>query len=78
MGRITWRVAGRAARAGLGARAALVARRMVPRAAIARLEVPPVVGAVLRAIELTGSEPLGAVHLHLSLEVIKHLGYEFA
>jgi hypothetical protein len=50
----------------------------VPRAAVARLEVPPVEGAVLRAIELTGSEPLGAVHLHLSLEVIKHLGYEFA
>jgi N-acetylglucosamine kinase-like BadF-type ATPase len=53
-------------------------RRTVPRAAVARLEVPPVVGAVLRAMELAGMEPPGAVHLHLSLEVIKHLGYEFA
>jgi N-acetylglucosamine kinase-like BadF-type ATPase len=53
-------------------------RRTVPRAAVSRLEVPPVVGAVLRAMELVGVEPPGAVHLHLSLEVIKHLGYEFA
>ena len=53
-------------------------RRTVPRAMVARLEVPPVVGAVLRAIELSGAEPPGAVHLRLSLEVIKHLGYEFA
>jgi N-acetylglucosamine kinase-like BadF-type ATPase len=53
-------------------------RRTVPRAVVARLEVPPVVGAVLRAMELSGEEPPGAVHLRLSLEVIKHLGYEFA
>jgi hypothetical protein len=53
-------------------------RRTVPRAVVARLEVPPVVGAVLRSMELSGLEPPGAVHLHLSLEVIKHLGYEFA
>jgi N-acetylglucosamine kinase-like BadF-type ATPase len=53
-------------------------RRSVPRAVVARLEVPPVVGAVLRAMEMNGMEPPGAVHLRLSHEVIKHLGYEFA
>jgi hypothetical protein len=43
-----------------------------------RLEVPPVVGAALRAMELLGTEPAGAVHLRLSLEVIKTLRYELA
>ena len=53
-------------------------RRSVPRAAVARLEVPPVVGAVLRAMELAGAEPPIAVHLRLSLDVMKRLGYEVA
>jgi N-acetylglucosamine kinase-like BadF-type ATPase len=53
-------------------------RRQAPRAVTMRLEVPPVVGAALRAMELLGSEPAGAVHLRLSLEVIKTLHYELA
>jgi len=51
-------------------------RRHAPRAVTMRLEVPPVVGAALRALELLGTEPGGAVHLRLSLEVIKTLHYE--
>jgi len=51
-------------------------RRRAPRAVTMRLEVPPVVGAALRALELLGNEPGGAVHLRLSLEVIKTLHYE--
>jgi N-acetylglucosamine kinase-like BadF-type ATPase len=52
--------------------------RRSPRAVTMRLEVPPVVGAALRAMELLGTEPAGAVHLRLSLEVIKTLRYELA
>ncbi len=52
-------------------------RRTVPQAVTVRLEVPPVVGAALRAMELVGLHPLGPVHLRLSLEVIKTLRYEF-
>jgi N-acetylglucosamine kinase-like BadF-type ATPase len=52
--------------------------RHAPRAVTMRLEVPPVVGAALRAMELLGTEPAGAVHLRLSLEVIKTLRYELA
>ncbi len=52
-------------------------RRTAPQAVTVRLEVPPVVGAALRAMELAGLHPLGPVHLRLSLEVIKTLRYEF-
>jgi N-acetylglucosamine kinase-like BadF-type ATPase len=50
--------------------------RTAPKAISSRLEVPPVVGAALRAMELTGATELGEVHLRLSLEVIRSLGYE--
>jgi N-acetylglucosamine kinase-like BadF-type ATPase len=49
--------------------------RTSPNAIASRLEVPPVVGAALRAMELTGASDLGEVHLRLSLEVIRSLGY---
>ncbi len=51
--------------------------RSAPSAVIVRLEVPPVVGAVLRALERLGQSPSGAIHLRLSLESMKHLRYEF-
>jgi N-acetylglucosamine kinase-like BadF-type ATPase len=50
--------------------------RAAPDAISVRLEVPPVVGAALLAMELTGAADLGEVHLRLSLEVIRSLGYE--
>jgi N-acetylglucosamine kinase-like BadF-type ATPase len=50
--------------------------RTAPNAISSRLEVPPVVGAALRAMELTGATDLGEAHLRLSLEVIRSLGYE--
>jgi hypothetical protein len=40
-----------------------------------RLETPPVVGALLRALEIVGEEPSGAMHLRLSLDVTRSLGY---
>jgi N-acetylglucosamine kinase-like BadF-type ATPase len=49
--------------------------RTAPNAIPTRLEVPPVVGAALRAMELTGATDLGEVHLRLSLDVIRSLGY---
>ena len=52
-------------------------KRAAPKAMLVRLEVPPVVGAVLRAIELASAEPAAGTHLRLSLEVIKTLNYEF-
>jgi len=53
-------------------------RRSVPGAVAVRLEVPPVVGAALRALELAGDDPAGPAHLRLSLEVMKSLQYGFA
>src|SRR5437867_6289637 len=53
-------------------------RRGVPGAVPVRLEVPPVVGAALRALELAGEDPAGPVHLRLSLEGMKSLHYGFA
>ena len=53
-------------------------RRGIPGAVPVRLEVPPVVGAALRALELAGEDPAGPVHLRLSLEVMKSLHYGFA
>jgi N-acetylglucosamine kinase-like BadF-type ATPase len=52
--------------------------RTAPNAVSTRLEVPPVVGAALRAMELAGAVDLGEAHLRLSLEVIRSLGYEQA
>ena len=51
------------------------ARRSAPHATTLRLETPPVVGAVLRALELIGIEPSGEFHLSLSLDVMRALGY---
>lgn len=52
-------------------------QRSARQAVTSRLEVPPVVGAALRAMELTGVEPTGAVHLRLSIESMRKLEYEF-
>jgi N-acetylglucosamine kinase-like BadF-type ATPase len=50
-------------------------RRSAPHALMLRLETPPVVGALLRALEIVGEEPSGAMHLRLSLDVTRSLGY---
>jgi N-acetylglucosamine kinase-like BadF-type ATPase len=52
-------------------------RRSAPNAFPVRLEVPPVVGAALRALENTGAEPGGAEHLRLSMETMQALHYGF-
>jgi N-acetylglucosamine kinase-like BadF-type ATPase len=53
-------------------------RRSAPSAFPVRLEVPPVVGAALRALENLGSSPSGAEHLRLSMETMQALDYGFA
>ena len=50
-------------------------RRSAPAAFPVRLEVPPVVGAALRAMENLGLEPTGAEHLRLSMESMQALNY---
>jgi N-acetylglucosamine kinase-like BadF-type ATPase len=50
-------------------------RKSAPQALMLRLETPPVVGALLRALELLGEEPTGALHLRFSLDVMRLLGY---
>jgi len=52
--------------------------RAAPSATAVRLEVPPVVGAALRALEAVGETPSGPEHLRLSMESMKILEYEFA
>jgi len=52
-------------------------RRAAPNATPVRLEVPPVVGAVLRALESVGEKPGGPQHLRLSMETMKALAYDF-
>jgi N-acetylglucosamine kinase-like BadF-type ATPase len=52
-------------------------RRSAPNAFPVRLEVPPVVGAALRALENVGETPGGTEHLRLSMEVMQALHYGF-
>jgi hypothetical protein len=52
-------------------------RRSAPAAFPVRLEVPPVVGAALRALENIGTGPGGAEHLRLSMETMQALNYGF-
>ena len=52
-------------------------RRSAPAAFPVRLEVPPVVGAALRALENLGEAPTGAEHLRLSMEAMQALSYGF-
>jgi N-acetylglucosamine kinase-like BadF-type ATPase len=52
-------------------------RRSAPSAFPVRLEVPPVVGAALRALENIGLEPGGGEHLRLSMETMQALHYGF-
>jgi N-acetylglucosamine kinase-like BadF-type ATPase len=52
-------------------------RRSAPAAFPVRLEVPPVVGAALRALENMGAEPGGPEHLRLSMETMRALSYGF-
>lgn len=52
-------------------------RRSAPAAFPVRLEVPPVVGAALRALENLGQAPSGAEHLRLSMEAMQALDYGF-
>jgi N-acetylglucosamine kinase-like BadF-type ATPase len=52
-------------------------RRSAPSAFPVRLEVPPVVGAALRALENIGTGPGGAEHLRLSMETMQALHYGF-
>lgn len=52
-------------------------RRSAPSAFPVRLEVPPVVGAALRALENLGLSPAGPEHLRLSLETMRALDYGF-
>jgi N-acetylglucosamine kinase-like BadF-type ATPase len=52
-------------------------RRSAPAAFPVRLEVPPVVGAALRALENTGAQPAGPEHLRLSMESMRALSYGF-
>jgi N-acetylglucosamine kinase-like BadF-type ATPase len=52
-------------------------RRSAPSAFPVRLEVPPVVGAALRALENLGLAPTGAEHLRLSMETMQALNYGF-
>jgi N-acetylglucosamine kinase-like BadF-type ATPase len=52
-------------------------RRSAPSAFPVRLEVPPVVGAALRALENLGLSPTGAEHLRLSMETMQVLNYGF-
>ena len=52
-------------------------RRSAPQAFPVRLEVPPVVGAALRALENVGETPGGTEHLRLSMETMQALHYGF-
>jgi len=52
-------------------------RRSAPSAFPVRLEVPPVVGAALRALENIGAGPGGGQHLRLSMETMQALHYGF-
>jgi len=52
-------------------------RRSAPAAFPVRLEVPPVVGAALRALENLGLSPDSAVHLRLSVGAMRALDYPF-
>lgn len=52
-------------------------RRSAPAAFPVRLEVPPVVGAALRALENLGRSPDSAEHLRLSVETMRALDYGF-
>lgn len=52
-------------------------RRSAPAAFPVRLEVPPVVGAALRALENLGGSPSSAEHLRLSVEAMQALDYGF-
>jgi N-acetylglucosamine kinase-like BadF-type ATPase len=52
-------------------------RRSAPNAFPVRLEVPPVVGAALRALENVGETPGGTEHLRLSMETMHELHYGF-
>ncbi len=52
-------------------------RRSAPHALPVRLEVPPVVGAALRALENVGETPGGTEHLRLSMETMRALHYGF-
>jgi N-acetylglucosamine kinase-like BadF-type ATPase len=52
-------------------------RRSAPSAFPVRLEVPPVVGAALRALENLGHSPTGAEHLRLSMAAMQALDYGF-
>jgi N-acetylglucosamine kinase-like BadF-type ATPase len=52
-------------------------RRSAPAAFPVRLEVPPVVGAALRALENIEAAPGGAEHLRLSMETMRALNYGF-